>query len=321
MPPTRLPRFHRAPGAARIELTDRDREILRQVHRHRFLRSSHLVGLIGGSRQHILRRLQLLYHHGYLERPRAQIDYFHQGGSRAIAYGLGNKGAALLKRALSLPFHRLDWGPKSRNTGRVFLEHARLISDIMVHLELACRRNGHVRLLTTDELPIPETAGRQREPFQWSVRLSGGKKVGVIPDRVFGLEYTAPGGKPTRAYYFLEADRGTMPVTRQNLSQSSFYRKLLAYEATWTQNLHRTRLGLHRFRVLTVTNGPERVQTLVEACRQLERGQGLFLFTAAEAVRAHSYPLAMPWVSARENAVETLLDSLIPANSLAPPCV
>ena len=317
MTQVRLPRFQRAPGVARIQLTERDREILQQVHRHRFLRSSHLVSLIGGSRQHVLRRLQSLYHHGYLERPRAQIDYFHQGGSRAIAYGLGIKGAALLKRELSLPFHRLDWGAKNRDTGRVFLEHALLISDIMVELELACRRHGHVRLLTTDELPLPETAPRQREPFQWSVTLSSRMKLGVIPDRAFGLEFTGSGGKPTRAFYFLEADRATMPVIRQKLSQSSFYRKMLAYEVTWTQNFHRSRLGLNRFRVLTVTSSKERVNTLVEACRKLERGQGLFLFTDAEVFRAHTNPLALPWVSARDDSHESLLDSLSPPLAIA----
>ena len=307
----RLPRFRRAASVARIELTERDREILHQVHRHRFLRSSHLVALLGGSRQHVLRRLQLLYHHGYLERPRAQIDFFHRGGSRAIAYGLGNKGAACLKRELSLPFHRLDWGSKNGDAGRVFLEHALLTADIMVTLELACLRHGRVRLLTADELPLPDDSRHQREPFQWNVSVSSRMKFGVIPDRVFGLEFTDSGGKAMRAFYFLEADRATMPVMRQSLSQSSFYRKMLAYEATWTQNLHRSRFGFHRFRVLTVTSSPERVKTLTEACRQLERGQGLFLFTDAEAFRTHGDSLALPWASAKENVSETLLDSFM----------
>ena len=31
-----------------MQLTERDRDILRHVHRHRFLRSSHLAALIGG---------------------------------------------------------------------------------------------------------------------------------------------------------------------------------------------------------------------------------------------------------------------------------
>src|SRR5882762_8989594 len=96
----RLPRFKRAPTVAPIQLTERDREIVRLVHRHRFLRSSHIIALVGDSAQHLLRRLQLLFHHGFLERPRAQLDYFRTGGSRLMAYGLGNKGAKFLKEEL-----------------------------------------------------------------------------------------------------------------------------------------------------------------------------------------------------------------------------
>ena len=79
-------------------------------------------------------------------------------------------------------------------------------------------------------------------------------------------------------HFFLEADRGTMPVTRRTLSQTSFARKLLAYEATWTQKIHQRQLGIHRFRVLAVTTSAMRVKSLVEACSQLKRGHGLFLF-------------------------------------------
>lgn len=307
MSQTRLPRFRRVLEVARIELTDRDREILRQVHRHRFLRSSHLVLLIGGSRQQALRRLQLLYHHGYLDRPRAQIDYFYRGGSRAIVYGLGNKGAAFLKRELSLPYHRLHWAGKNRDTGRLFLDHTLLIAEIMVGLELACRRRGNLRLFTTDELTLPGSARHQREPFHWTVNLSTRLKCGVIPDQVFGLEFTGSDGQPERAYYFLEADRGTMPITRQNLAQSSFYRKLLAYEATWTQNIHRTRFGFHRFRVLTVTSSPDRAANLARACPELERGKGLFLFTDADSFRESEDPLSLAWQTVR--GPETLLHS------------
>src|SRR6185503_20851330 len=81
-----------------------------------------------------------------------------------------------------------------------------------------------------------------------------------------------------RAFFFLEADRGTMPVRRKNLFQTSFYRKLLAYEATWSQSIHRRSFGFNRFRVLTVTTSTARVKSLVDACSKLQRGRGLFLF-------------------------------------------
>ncbi len=98
MESSRLPRFARASAVAALQITGRDREIIRLVHQHRFLRSSHVIFLVSGSRQQILRRLKLLYHHGYLERPRSQLDYYHKGGSREMVYGLSEKGAALLNQ-------------------------------------------------------------------------------------------------------------------------------------------------------------------------------------------------------------------------------
>jgi DNA-binding Lrp family transcriptional regulator len=120
----RLPRFTRVKQITPPQLTARDREIIQYVFAHCFLRSTHIHKLIGGSHQQLLRRLQRLYHHGYLERPRVQIDYYHQGGSQSMVYGLGHKGAALLKRELNLPFHQLDWSAKNQDVKRLFLEHA-----------------------------------------------------------------------------------------------------------------------------------------------------------------------------------------------------
>jgi hypothetical protein len=264
---------------APLELTARDRSIIQSIHQHRFIRSSHLSALLGSSSQGILRRLHLLYHHGYLERPRCQLDYYHRGGSRHIVYGIGTQGAALLKRELGLALHASRWGEKNRSVGRIFLEHALLVSEVMVAIELACRRSGHIRLLIDNQLPCPDKMNGHRPSFRWSISLNQGLKLGVIPDRVFGLEYFDVNGNRDCAFFFLEADRGTMPVRRQNLYQTSFYRKLLAYEATWSQSIHRTRFGFNRFRVLTVTTSVERVRSLVEACSKLKSGHGLFLFT------------------------------------------
>ena len=271
---SRLPRFKRTPTVVPMQLTERDRDIIRLIHRHRFLRSHQIIALLGGSPQHLLRRLKLLYHHGFLERPRAQIDYYHQGGSRHIIYGLGNKSWTFLKQELGVAFREVSWGEKNRAVGRMFLEHALLVSDVMVAIELACRKRDGIRLLYEDQLALRS----ERQPFQWRVKRQDGIKLGVIPDRVFALEYLDQNGQTQRVHFFLEADRGTMPVVRSGLTQTSFYRKLLAYEATWTQKIHQRHLGIHRFRVLTVTTIAARVKSLLEACSQLKRGHGLFLF-------------------------------------------
>lgn len=289
----RLPRFRRVPEVAAMQLTERDRDILRHVHRHRFLRSSHLAALIGGSTQHLLRRLRLLYHHGYLERPRAQIDYYHRGGSRCLAYGLGKQSAALLQLERSPS----DWSAKNYGVGRLFLEHALMVSDVMVSLEVACRQNGRVRLLIGEDIPLPAETRNQSEPFQWRVTLASRTKLGVMPDRVFAMEFLDQPKDRNRVLCFLEADRATMPVARRTLTRSSFERKLLAYEATWTQGLHQSRFGFQRFRVVTVTSSPQRVNSLVETCQRLGRGQGLFLFTDLHSFQASPDVLAGEWRS------------------------
>jgi hypothetical protein len=299
----RLPRFTRAGAVSPIQLTERDRVVIRLVHRHRFLRSSQIVSLTAASPQQLLRRLQLLYHHGFLERPRAQLDYYHHPGSRHIVYGLGGKGAALLKQeGVSVQQH-LRWGEKNRAVGRIYLEHALLVSEIMVALELACRQTG-VRLLIADQLPMPDGTSQR---FRWGVNVSGGVKLGVIPDRVFALQFQDENGEQTRAFFFLEADRGTMPVIRENLSQTSFYRKLLAYEATWAQGIHRTRFGFHRFRTLTVSQSVIRVKSLLDACSHLRSGHGLFLFADRSALNNPDILFSSIWRSGRGGEMTSII--------------
>ena len=201
-----------------------------------------------------------------------------------------------MKRDLSLPYHKLDWKRKN-HVGRVFLEHALLVSDIMVVVELACRNRKDIRLLTADDLHIP----KMREPFQWNVNI--GIKCSVIPDHVFGLEFNGE-----QCWYFLEADRATMPITRGDLKQTSFYRKLLAYETTWTQSIHQHDFGIHRFRVLTVTTNSERVQGIIAACRRLKKGRGLFLFTDTKAFQAQPDIFLLRWQTTREGEAAGLLD-------------
>ena len=296
----RLPRFQRVVKVAPIKLTERDHKIIRLVHRHRFLRSHQIIALIGGSAQQLSRRLQWLFHHGYLERPRAQLQYYERSGSQTFAYGLGNKSGSLLQ------LNPASWGEKNRAIGRMYLAHALLVSDVMVSLELACRQHG-IRLLHEDELNLPVAA-----PVHWRVKIREGTKLGVIPDRVFALEYADQTGQVQRIYYFLEADRGTMPVVREKLAQSSFYRKLLAYEATWTSKVHQRLLGIPRFRVLTVTTSEARVKSLLDACSRLQRGHGLFLF-ADESVLQKDL-LAIVWQCGKAAAMSALLDLPVLAN-------
>ncbi len=252
--------------------------------------------MLAGSAQQMLRRLQNLFHEGYLDRPRAQIDYY-RNGSRPIVYGLGNKGMQLMAREDGVPVRRMDWSARNRSITRFFMEHTLAVADVIVAIELSCRKRG-VELIDYRE----DSPGG----FKWSVAVQHGgatASVGVVPDRVVGIKT----GTETR-WFFVEVDRATMPVERNNLKQSSFGRKLLAYHETWRQRVLKD--SFPRFQVLTVTTTPERVKNLVEAANRLTKGKGagLFLFTDHKAFTAAEDVFHLPLLNGRAEKA-TLLEA------------
>ena len=174
----RNPRFHRVPSPPPLQITDRDCQILLQVFRHRFLRSTHIIALVSGSGQQVLRRSHRLFHHGYLDRPRAQIDYY-RNGSEPMVYGIGQRGMKQLEESLLLPRRKVDWGAKNCTATRFFLEHSLAAADTMVAFELACRENDEIELIQYSD-----------DVLKWNVGVRHGGNtftLGVVPDRIFGL--------------------------------------------------------------------------------------------------------------------------------------
>src|ERR1700740_1474351 len=88
--PTRRPRFRRASEPPAFRLTDDDVEIVRQVARHRLIRSTHVATLVGRSLARTNDRLQRLFHGGYVDRPRAQFDRFPIGSAHYV-YALADR--------------------------------------------------------------------------------------------------------------------------------------------------------------------------------------------------------------------------------------
>jgi hypothetical protein len=232
-----------------------------------------------------------------------QLDWYVRG-SEPLVYALGNRGAEVLEAEGEARRGGIRWDTKNRNLSRVFLHHTLAVADAMVAFEVACRRQEGVRLISPEEVlaGAPPETRRLRLPLRWQVEVrQGGKfhRLGVEPDRVFGLHFEDEPEGRNRAFIFLEADRGTMPVMRRGLAQTSFLRKLLAYQETWRRGLHKNHLGIPNFRVLTVTTSRERVEHLVEACRSLSGGGGrLFLFADEEGLGREDI-LGHEWVNGR----------------------
>src|SRR3972149_9105409 len=137
----RLPRFKRiiSPGLA-FRLQERDMEIIKLVYAYRLLTSRMIQLLSSGSAQGILRRLQLLFHHGYLER----ISTWQPG---ALVYALGNKGADVLALNLGIDRGAVDWRKKNKEVSALFVNHSLMISNFRAVLELASRKRPELKIL------------------------------------------------------------------------------------------------------------------------------------------------------------------------------
>lgn len=305
----RRPRFERT-SIRHMILTPRDLDILRAIYRYRFLHSIHLATLSGGSQQAILRRLQLLFHHGYLDRPPMQLDWYTKG-SEPMVYALGRRGAEVLEAEGQARRGGVRWDAKNRHLSRLFLHHTLAVAEVMVAFEVACRDRDDVQFIPSEEVLSGAPEPTRRLPFRWQIEVRhSGKlhRLGVEPDRVFGLRFKGrPEGRQS-AFFFLEVDRGTMPVVRRSLAQTSFFRKLLAYQETWLRGLHKSRLAMPNFRVLSVTTSGERVQHLIGACRSLPGiGSQVFLFADYVGLRRDDI-LEQEWVSGRGKLVRLTAD-------------
>jgi hypothetical protein len=296
---SRRPRFRRASEPPAFRLTDDDIVIVRQLARYRFLSSVHIAALVGRSLDRTNDRLLRLYHAEYIDRPRAQLDYYPTSGSAPMVYALADRGARLLIARYGLDFANVEWSRKNREAGRPFIEHQLEIVDFQVALGRATRNRDDVSLMHADDIiaAMPEPPAPRRNPLALRVKLSHQgtqREIGVVPDFVFGLRFR----DSSKRCFMVEIDRGTMPVVRADFDQTSFERKMRAYLTAHAGKQHERHFGWKTFRVLTVTTDEHRTQSMIDASRRIHvahsPGASLFLFATREELRGRD-PIAHTW--------------------------
>jgi hypothetical protein len=316
----RKPRFKRA-KVRPFAVQERDLDIIKQVYKHRFLTSEHIAALIDGSGQGILRRLQLLYHAGYLDRPREQIKPYH-AGSTAMVYGIGNKGADYLSQALNVPRSKVDWTSKNREAKTVFLEHTLEIANFMVCLELACRQTKNVQLIGPAEILRPTAKHKKENALAWAVgKIIKDEKTGdrkhynfsLVPDKLFGLHFPEDPPDRNKAFFFLEVDRSTMPINRSNLFRTSFAKKLSLYWESWQQGLFEQNFHFKNARVLTLAKSPARIVSMIEAVKEADerkKGSRMFMFALDKFFDPAQPATALEriWQNGRDSELLSLVD-------------
>ena len=295
-PSRRKRRFVRETPPA-FQLTSRDIDLVRLVADFRFLKSTQLSELVEAPHKKICDRLTALFHAGHLDRPRAQFDHYREGGgSSPIVYALGNAGARLLIDH-GVDAADVDWARKNDLAGRQFILHTLAIAEVRVALRRALRDRPGFSLIEPAELlalaPI-ETQQRER-PWCWRATVRHNDtsiELGVAPDYAFAIQF--PDGR-FRAF-LVECDRGTMPIDRANLQQTSLKRKFLAYTATKRAALLQKMFGWKAFRTLLITTNAQRVENVLTSIRDNihDHGQSLFLLADRETLDANDF-LTYPW--------------------------
>ena len=123
----RAPKFKRKPEeVGGVKLQGRDVRIISLVHDFRFLNSDQIKLLVDGSEQGILRRLQKLFHHGFLDRPPSQVVY-PLVGTQKMVYALGDKGADLLAEKSGIDRGKIKWNEKNKEVKDRHIQHTCLL--------------------------------------------------------------------------------------------------------------------------------------------------------------------------------------------------
>ncbi len=280
----RRSRMCRTASGKRLELTARDIEIFKLLQRYRYLRSTFLYAFVGGKNEtRFKERLGALFHDGrYINRPKDQWQFAGARYAPAI-YELDRAGEAVLAELGVGSQRAASTGSHSQ------FAHSLMIAETLASIELGSRAAGNVRFISAEEIiaNAPDTARKAGKPLALPVSITHifprdrteSAVFDLIPDAVFGLAYTEPGGAKSYRFFALEAERENR-VAASSLKQTSFLKKVLAYRDIAARETYRAQFGTPNLVVLVVTGSMARVETMKKVVMEVTAGKGssMFLF-------------------------------------------
>ncbi|WP_370123856.1 replication-relaxation family protein [Bradyrhizobium sp. USDA 329] len=137
----------------------------------------------------------------YVDRPRAQLDYYPTSGSAPMVYALGDFGAQLLTEG-GAEFANCEWSRKNREAGRPFIEHQLEIVEFHIALERSTRGRSDVRLIHPEEIIAspPERTRKKRNPFTLRATISQSERAheSVTKPSTHPITVATSTGRPIR---------------------------------------------------------------------------------------------------------------------------
>lgn len=272
---SQLPSFRRATNPPRFQITSRDKQIILRVFYYRLLTAHQIEALLfytsstpRGSKAQCQRRLQLLYHHEYLDR--IQLPVLMGEGRKPFIYGLAHRGAQLAAAELGMSNSTMKWHPKQNQRKDLYrVDHDLANNDIWVILD---------RLVQAHALSMPYWLTQwhlQSPPIKSKlphIVIHGVNKY-KLPDSYFALQFPM---YSDLAHFFYEEDRGTQ-------SQRQWQEKVAAYREFKRSGRAEQNFGFRNFRVLTKTTTYKRLETLKQWTQQAG-GDAIFWFTTQDRV-------------------------------------
>lgn len=264
-------RFERRRNPASFVVTKLVLDILTHLSKYHCLRTSALYGLLPHiNRDYLLRRLESLHSHGYIDRLKT-----HYGARYApVLHSLSEKGEQFLISHGVQPDTIVSRYRKEQGTIDKELPHTLMVCDTLASIEIGARNRfipwSQIVLRTTAEKPM-------RLPYSIRHTFEGGRvetlEKHAVPDGIFGLRYND--GKAS--FFALEAEHYS-PIDVTTLKRSSFLRKVLAYQNIIKTQVYKDQLKIPNMRVLVVAPTAKQLEGKIALVERLVGKSNLFLF-------------------------------------------
>lgn len=299
----RRPRTKRAAPDALppFRLTKRDVAVVHGVWRYRALITPQIEELFfhqGANRTRVAqRRLQGLFHHGYLargEQPQLLTD-----SPKPFVYFLDERGAQLVCDMNDLPREELDWHPRHNDVSWPFLDHLLATNDVRVAVRRAADLLEVQLLEWRDDRTLRSDQAKEYVTLRGP--QGGSRKAAVVPDGHFRLATAKDNYN-----FFLEADKRTVTGQSSSWGRRDWARKVKIYVEYHASGSYEARYGTKDLRVLTVTTGPRRLENLKSISESAGGGRN-FWFTTFDEINPDTVLSEPIWRIARKKGEYALL--------------
>lgn len=248
-------------------LTERDVDIIFDVYKHRYLKTSQIQQLHFPSERTTTRRLKFLTDYKLLK-------HFNVPNIPERIYQVSSRGANLVAQHKGAAVADLLW---SRTTAApkdyYFMQHFLAINDFRIQTTEACQKSDiHLSF-------IPEYYGHKHPSGRITKHIKDfvfgldnpAEKISHTPDAVFALSKAAaasPGGAlggSSSALFFLEIDRGTEVLSDPDKGFLKMIRYYLSYAKSAKFKSYQEEFRgcqFRNFRLLIVTSSEQRLDNM-----------------------------------------------------------